>query len=138
MAHISTYISKNIDTSLTRIGLPAVRERITLEPGRTAAHRHMVADLTFGTRAARARARTNAISVDARHVAATLGWVQALGPVAVAERIAAVAARTRADGSTAGAVAAQGIHTARVACATRLGWNWDDWGDAGEPRRRSI
>lgn len=78
----------------------------------------MIAHLAVRARAARAAARIHAVAVAARHVAATIGMIEALAAMAVVNRIATVAGRTGAHRTAADRLLTQGVHTARIAGAT--------------------
>lgn len=80
----------------------------------------MIAHLAVGTRTARARARIHAVAIATGHITATLAMVEALGAATVADRIAAVAVRTRAHRTSTDRLLTQGIQAARIA-RTALG-----------------
>lgn len=98
----------------TWIGSNADGERVAAEASGATADGHVVARLAVGVRAARSRARVDAVAVAARQVAEALGVIEALGSTADTQRVPGVARRTRAHGPSAQRLLAVCVHAARI------------------------
>lgn len=106
---------------LTWIHQSAVAERIALIAGRARTHSDMILHLAVGICAALADARVHAVSIMTSLAKATFYMIGTFTSAAISEWISAVPGWTRADGTSAKGLLANGIGAAGIAGAT-LSW----------------